>query len=115
MREWSTASSIRVASPFHHGSPLGGPARGVCLSHPGALAALSELHLGSRYPFGHFRGCFGLRLRFAVLPDLIGQLRHPLFMFVRCVPLLYLGQGRRHREVRTSAWRSLVPSQPSAG
>ena len=63
----------------------GGPARSFGLSHPGALAALSEIHLGSRYPLGHFRGCFGLRLRFAVLPDLVGQLRHPLFTIVRCV------------------------------
>src|SRR5439155_9198040 len=77
MREWSTASTLAP--------PWGGPARGFGLSHPGALAALSEIHLGSRYPLGHFRGCFGLRLRFAVLPDLVGQLRHPLFTIVRCV------------------------------
>src|SRR5205823_2990223 len=75
MREWSTASSIRVASPFHGSSwrgDLPGPLAWRILV---ALAALSELHLGSRYPLGHFRGCFGLRLRFAVLPDLVGQLR----------------------------------------
>ena len=79
MREWSTASTMAP--------PWGGPARGFGLSHPGALAALSEIHLGSRYPLGRFRGCFGLRLRFAVLPDLVGQLRHPLFTIVRCVTI----------------------------